>query len=210
MGKRPFRRLTRAEMDDKRAKGLCFWCDKKFGIGHRCGEGQVHKLEVWDEGVEDKGDRVVEALEENGEEIDENEEGHLAYISLNAMSTMGVPTFKTMKVTGHVGKQLINVFVNYGSSHNFIHPSTVQKLGLKTHKVNPLVVEVADGNKLTTSELCPAFSWKIQGQEFKADLLVLPVGGCEVVLGIQWLTTLGMLSGILESCEWSLCSRVEG
>lgn len=159
--------------------------------GHRCGESQFHKLEVWDEGVEEEEDEAAGASEMKGEELDENREGNLAYISLNAMSTMAVPTFRTIRVTGHVGKQLINVFIDCGSSHNFIHPSVVQKLGLKTHKVNPVVVEVTDGNKLTTSELCSIFTWKMQGQEFKADLLVLPVGGCEVVLGIQWLATLG-------------------
>ena len=31
----------------------------------------------------------------------------------------------------------------------------------------------------------------MQGQEFEGDVLVLPVGGCEVVLGMQWLSTLG-------------------
>ena len=31
----------------------------------------------------------------------------------------------------------------------------------------------------------------MQGQEFKTDLLVLPVEGCEIVLGMQWLTTIG-------------------
>ncbi|XP_047263714.1 uncharacterized protein LOC124896227 [Capsicum annuum] len=28
------RRLTRAEIDEKRAKGLCYWCDEKFNLGH--------------------------------------------------------------------------------------------------------------------------------------------------------------------------------
>lgn len=60
-----------------------------------------------------------------------------------------------------------------------------------TQRVESLVVEVADGNKLTTQDLCPGFTWKMQGQEFKAVLLVLPIGGCELVLGMQWLTTIG-------------------
>ena len=31
-----FKRLTPAEMDERRAKGLCFNCDEKFARGHRC------------------------------------------------------------------------------------------------------------------------------------------------------------------------------
>lgn len=31
-----YRRLTTAEMDAKRAKGLCFFCDEKYVVGHNC------------------------------------------------------------------------------------------------------------------------------------------------------------------------------
>lgn len=32
----PFKRLTEAELAEKRSKGLCFKCDEKFVPGHRC------------------------------------------------------------------------------------------------------------------------------------------------------------------------------
>nr|XP_027126014.1 uncharacterized protein LOC113742375 [Coffea arabica] len=182
--KKPFKRLSRAEMDEKRARGLCFWCDERFTAGHRCGNQQFHRLEVWD-------DMSGEEENESGSEEDTLDEGQLAHISLNAMTNMSVPNFRTMRVTGHVGRQPVNIFIDCGSSHNFIHPKVVQKLGLTTQRVDPLVVEVADRNKLTTQDLCKDFTWKMQKQEFKADLLMLPVGGCELVLGMQWLTTLG-------------------
>lgn len=189
-GRRPFKKLSKTEMDEKRAKGLCFWCDEKFGMGHKCANKQFFKLEVWDDNINEDGEEEVEALDEGG--IDEEGcGGNLAHISFNAMTSMAVPTFRTMRITGHVGKQTINIFIDCGSSHNFIHPSVIQKLGLKVQRVKPLTVEVADGNKLTTNELCSNFKWKMQGQEFKTELLVLPVGGCEVVLGMQWLTTIG-------------------
>ena len=170
--KRPFRRLSRAEMDEKRAKGLCFWCDERFTAGHRCGSKQFHRLEVWDD-TPDK--------EETDTEDEENaiDEGQLAHISLHAMTNMAVPNFRTMRVTGHVERQSVSIFIDCGSSHNFIHPKVVQKLGLIARRVEPLMVEVVDRNKLTTHDLCPGFCWKMQGQEFKADLLVLPVGGAK-------------------------------
>ncbi|GJX69778.1 retrotransposable element Tf2 [Tanacetum coccineum] len=35
------------------------------------------------------------------------------------------------------------------------------------------------------------FKWSIQGYQFKTGVMLLPLGGCEMVLGIQWLSTLG-------------------
>lgn len=31
-----FRKLTTVEMDVKRAKGLCLFCDDKYVVGHNC------------------------------------------------------------------------------------------------------------------------------------------------------------------------------
>lgn len=45
----PFRRMTDTEFADKKAKGLCFRCDGKFGPGHRCPERTLQVLLVEDE-----------------------------------------------------------------------------------------------------------------------------------------------------------------
>ncbi|GJU95853.1 glycoside hydrolase, catalytic domain-containing protein [Tanacetum coccineum] len=38
---------------------------------------------------------------------------------------------------------------------------------------------------------CKGFSWKLRGETFTTDVMLLPLGGCDMVLGIQWLSTLG-------------------
>ncbi|GKF58084.1 hypothetical protein Tco_0171621, partial [Tanacetum coccineum] len=38
-------RLTQKELEDKRAKGQCFYCDQKYEPGHKC-SGQLHSIEV--------------------------------------------------------------------------------------------------------------------------------------------------------------------
>ena len=138
-----------------------------------CAEDDCEELEV-----ESKGE---------GEAV----QGNLAHISLNAMTLTAVPKFRTMRVTGNVGKTSINIFIDCGSSHNFVHPDLISKLGLRVQEVPSLAVEVADGNKINTNRLCPNFTWKMHNQMFKVDAMVLPVGGCDLVLGVQWLSTLG-------------------
>ena len=178
--------FSTSEMDAKRAKGLCYWCDEKYGPNHQCRRRQLYKIEY------------VEEPEESWEDINHEEEeeetvteGELAQVSANAMSSLKVPNFSTMSVQGSIGKKTFGILIDCGSSHNFLHPEMVKKFGLKTVQVDPVKVVVADGNTLTTTSLCPKFWWKMQGQDFEKDVLILPVGGCEVVLGMQWLSTIG-------------------
>ncbi|GJZ52664.1 putative mitochondrial protein [Tanacetum coccineum] len=55
----------------------------------------------------------------------------------------------------------------------------------------PLAVTVADGNNLITTSECKKFQWKFDNTTFTIDVMLLPLGGCKMVLGIQCLATLG-------------------
>lgn len=51
------RRLSEKEMQQKREKGLCFRCDEKWNVGHRCRRRELSVLVC----AEEEGDEV-EAL----------------------------------------------------------------------------------------------------------------------------------------------------
>ena len=53
--------------------------------------------------------------------------------------------------------------------------------------------KVANGVMVQTKGACHAVQLKLQRQTFIMDLNVLPLGGCDVVLGTQWLYTLGLI-----------------
>ncbi|KAM0066244.1 putative nucleotidyltransferase, Ribonuclease H [Helianthus debilis subsp. tardiflorus] len=52
-------------------------------------------------------------------------------------------------------------------------------------------VTVANGNQLECGLKCKDFKWMMQGVWFVADVLVLPLENYDMVLGVQWLATLG-------------------
>ncbi|XP_074324569.1 uncharacterized protein LOC141661456 [Apium graveolens] len=58
-----FRRLSEAEMQEKREKGLCFRCDEKYGPGHRCKNKELQVL--WMHGDELAVNESNENYEEN-------------------------------------------------------------------------------------------------------------------------------------------------
>ena len=65
------------------------------------------------------------------------------------------------------------------------------KLGCVLEKVLKLKVSAANGEELKCTEMCRGFSWVMQGQRFKADVLALQLENYDLVLGVQWLVELG-------------------
>lgn len=51
-------------------------------------------------------------------------------------------------------------------------------------------MKVANGDIIKTKGLCRDVPMTIQGQTFFVQLHVLPLGGCDLVLGTQWISTL--------------------
>ncbi|GKG24459.1 reverse transcriptase, partial [Tanacetum coccineum] len=103
----------------------------------------------------------------------------------------GIPTYRTMRIKGFVGKHVIYILVDCGSTHNFVDIAVAKKLGCKIKSTYLLPVTVGDGYNIATNSECKQFHWQLQGVDFWSDVMLLPLGGCEMVLGIQWLSTLG-------------------
>ncbi|GKA89494.1 reverse transcriptase [Tanacetum coccineum] len=77
-------------------------------------------------------------------------------------------------------------------SLNALHALTLcneSQLGCPLTSTYPLQVTVANGNNIMTSKMC-RIKWSLHGEDFVADMMILPLGGSEMVLGIQWLSTL--------------------
>ncbi|GJX34061.1 retrotransposable element Tf2 [Tanacetum coccineum] len=73
----------------------------------------------------------------------------------------------------------------------FLDLKVAKKLGCKLKATCPMDVSVANGQVMSSFYECKGFTWTLQGVEFTSDVLILPLGGCELVLGVQWLSVLG-------------------
>ncbi|GJR43650.1 retrovirus-related pol polyprotein from transposon 17.6 [Tanacetum coccineum] len=185
-GNRPFK-LTQTELEEKRAKNQCFYCDQRYFPCHKC-SGQLHSLEVVSESYDELGmegdDETFEDCIEEVITVDSN-----PHISLNALS--GLNSFQTMRVKGMFGKHTLHNLVDCGSTHNFVDLKTAKSLGCKLESTTPLQVSVANGQNMMSCYECKNFQWSLKGETFTSDVMLLPLGSCEMVLGIQWLATLG-------------------
>jgi hypothetical protein len=114
------RRLNPAELKDRRDRGLCFNCDDKFSPGHRC-----KKLFLIEGVYEEEAGHSSPAGEG---EVEEEEEFEIPEISLQAIS--GVPTPKTMRISGTIQGARVILLADSGSTHNFLNTQLAERLGL--------------------------------------------------------------------------------
>ncbi|GJZ95232.1 gypsy/ty3 retroelement polyprotein [Tanacetum coccineum] len=152
---------------------------------HKCAGKLFSLLLIPDD--EDCFEDCVDELEENRNSM--GIQDLQPQISLNALT--GTNNFQTMRVIGTVGKHLVHILVDCGSTHNFLDKNMAKKLGCSIRPTGPLAVTVADGNNLVTTSECRNFKWQFGNTTFTTDVMLLPFEGCEMVLGIQWLATLG-------------------
>ena len=173
------RRLSTEEMQERRSRSLCFNCDEKFVPGHRC-----RKL-LLIEGIYAEDD-VGE--EDNFTKLEGVAEEELR-ISLHAIT--GSPTSRTMRVQGRLSNHRITTLMDTGSTHNFLNSELAERLGLKPRKKTWLLVTVANGERLECRGVCHGMLLWLQGELFTVDFFLLPLEGCDAVLGTQWLRELG-------------------
>jgi len=98
-----------------------------------------------------------------------------------------------MRITGRVGSHILHILVDSGSTHNFLDTTTAKKLRCELQKIPPLMVAVADGAQLQCQWVCKGFEWALEDVAYKTDAYIVPLGSCDMILGVQWLATLGSI-----------------
>ncbi|XP_068649112.1 uncharacterized protein [Aristolochia californica] len=76
-------------------------------------------------------------------------------------------------------------------THDFISEPVAKQLGLQIQQQKGFSVSVANGAKIASVGLHAATPFTIEGDSFKVDLLVIPLAGFDLVLGVKWLKLLG-------------------
>lgn len=81
-----------------------------------------------------------------------------------------------------------------GSTHNFIQQELVTQLNLPCRDTSfPLRVMVGNDQHLQCTSVCEEILIGIQFAQFTVDLHVLPISSANMVLGVQWLKSLGLV-----------------
>ncbi|KAL5782615.1 hypothetical protein ACOSP7_007644 [Xanthoceras sorbifolium] len=110
-------------------------------------------------------------------------------ISFHDMSGTSHP--QTIRLTRKLKNREVKVLIDGGSTHNFIDQTTASKLGLPLVRNKCFHVMVGNGEKIECTGRSLGLTLIVQECPIKADFYILPRKACQIVLGVQWLETLG-------------------
>lgn len=197
------RLLSRTETDARRARGLCFNCDEKFHKGHRCKNKQFLLLLSPDVPPDPTFEQPSDELflihntpplipssfltQPETPTIEHNTEQF--HLSLQVFS--GQPSPRTLRFYARIHGHYVSVLVDTGSSHNIIQPRITLFLNLPIQNPPSFYVMVGKGDLLQCVGLCANVPISMAENTFSVSLYLLPIQGADIVLGVQWLQTLG-------------------
>lgn len=176
-------KFSDAEYDYKQKNGLCFKCPEKWSKAHVCKNKTLQVMVVCQE-------CEIELVEEEFHEaLDGGETPEVTSISMHSFLGQSSPT--TTKIRGSVGKTGVVVLIDSGATHNFISPDVVKRAQLQTVSDRKFTVLVGTGLQVQGSSVCKNVLLQLQEIQIESDFILFEPGGADMILGVQWLRTLG-------------------
>ncbi|MCH80314.1 Ty3/gypsy retrotransposon protein, partial [Trifolium medium] len=179
---RGFTHLSYNELMERKQKGLCFKCGGPFHPMHKCPEKQLRVLVVDEEGEEEDEMKILAVEVEEGEE---EEKGEMSVLNLHHIEH-GTP--QTVKFQGSIHGVEVLILVDSGATHNFISQKLVHQMDWPTAQMK---VKLGDGGQVMTQGVCRGMEVCVGENKLSPELYLFDLGGIDMVLGIEWLKTLG-------------------
>ena len=149
-----------------------------------------HKCEATSDLVSEELD--VEEIEDSLEFSPESDNENIPQLSLSAMTGIAHP--QTLELKGHIKKRNVMVLIETRSTHNFLDSTMAKRLNIFTFPMPDMEVMVADGKKIEKVGKYHKVKLQIQDYNLESTFYIVPLRGVDVILGIQWLQTLGTYS----------------
>jgi hypothetical protein len=183
-------KFSRAEMDECQLKDLCYNCDNKYFLGHKCKEQKIFMAISEDIPEEDVETPLVPKSPEITDINPPSDPPEVEpIISLNALTGFSAP--QTLKLIGYIKHRKVIVLVDSGSTHNFIHCCIAQETHCYIHAINNFQIMIANGGSMKCGGRYENVRLQIVDYHLKSHMFAIDMGGCDIVLGVDSLRNLG-------------------
>lgn len=173
------------------------WCSAPFVKGHRCVRAHLYHL------FTGNPNNDADQIPENDDLLDDFCEPEV--ISLHALT--GIDSAATMRIQATVGNIKFMVLIDSDSSSNFIDWKVMRNMRLYGKPVKGAEVMVANGDKMLVNSVCEAVPWSSQGFHTSTNFWVLHLQGCDAVLRVPWLQTLGQITWNFSDLTMQFCQN---
>jgi hypothetical protein len=95
------------------------------------------------------------------------------------------------------------MLVDGGASHNFIDIAMVERRHIPTVDFEGFLVEVAGGRTMACDRYIPQMSLTLGRYTLTQDFYVVDIPDTNIILGVQWLSTLGPITTNYKTMEMS-------
>ena len=113
-------------------------------------------------------------------------------ISCNAL--VGITTHQTLNIEGHIKKKNVIVLIDSGSPDNFIHCKVEKELSCFLYPAPEFQVMFSNGGTINFSGKCHNIKLTMGEYVLNSPILSIPMGDVDVVIGVQWLQSLGTVA----------------
>ncbi|KZV34979.1 peroxidase 64 [Dorcoceras hygrometricum] len=161
------------EFQRRKEKGLCFRCGEPYSPLHKC----TFKL-------------LQVALDENELPNEEEMEITAEMEELPLFSISGVTQPQTIEMRGKINNTEVIIMVDSRASHNFVSRKLVLQMGLHIDESISFGVCLGDGTRIQCQGICHGLIVHLGSYTTIVGHL-FELGGVDVILGIEWLRTLG-------------------
>jgi hypothetical protein len=93
-----------------------------------------------------------------------------------------------IEVEGKIMNQPVAILIDSGTSHCYIDPKIVDILHLEKSKLGKAsLVQLATGTKRRIHYMDKGCSISLNGMNNSTDINIIPLGSCDVLIGMDWL-----------------------
>ena len=183
---------------EKWQKGKCRRCSEDWSPGHKCNPRSFNMaIDEKESDIEEDSDLEEDENQEMPTEIEDN---HLEcqidtddpQVSLAAMT--GLRRLDMFKTFGMMRKNKVLVMVDPGSTLNIMDKGVAKRLGFHVDNSERFPISVPGHNQITCEGVVRKVELQMGDYTLRGPFYVTSIGGVDVVLGVQWLITLGTYS----------------
>jgi hypothetical protein len=86
------------------------------------------------------------------------------------------------------------VLIDSGSTHNFIHHKVAEDANFFVRPISNFQILIANGGTMKCGGVVRMSKLQMGDYNLKTHMFSISMGGCDIVLGVKWIHTLGLIT----------------